>query len=672
MDRETPAAPEGAIDRLPLEGVLVAELGARVAVGAAGQLLAQLGATVVLVEPAAPRGDGKWAQRDLFAAGKLSLGIAHGSDDLLARLLAAADVVLTSSDVDGEAPAEGDAIRCDFTACGTTGPLGGQALSDAALQALCGITDTTGAGDGPPTAIGAPVVELSAALYGTAAAVATLRGGRRPAPAPRIDIALFDCAVNMLTTFLPAHFGGSRPTRVGNWHPLLGPWNVYRAADGWVLICTASEPQWRRLCAVIERPELLDDPRYRTLGDRTARRPELDALIEAWSERHSVADCIAAVGAANIPCGPIVRVADLADEPNLAHRGMVRRLAIPASSATLRVPGSPFRAGLWRGRAPDRIPARDADRAALAGQLAARPSAATPRRTPDRLPLAGIRVVEIGQYTTAPLAARHLLGLGAEIVRVEPPGGEATRVWTPGRHGLGYFFLLTNGGKRAVALDLATPGGKQALADLLRGADVLLENLKPGALARLGFDVARLGALNPRLIYCAISGFGHDAAYPERPAFDSVVQAMSGLMDVTRSGGTPYKAGISMADICGGQFALLAILAALTQRDHSGRGQAIDLSMQDGAAWLTQTAWNQPVPTAAVAPQTCTVGEIVAHPHTVARRLIVERTDAEGRAWPALRSPLDISPVPVVEPGPPLPLVDWPALRDQLALTPAE
>jgi crotonobetainyl-CoA:carnitine CoA-transferase CaiB-like acyl-CoA transferase len=650
---------------MPLDGVLVVELGARIAVGAAGGLLAQLGASVVLVEPAAPRADGKWAQRDLFAAGKLSLGLASDADNLGARLLDTADVVLTSSDVDGVAAPPAGAILCDITACGSTGPLAGQALSDQALQALCGIAETTGAADGPPTTIGAPVTEMSAALYGAAAVVAALRRGTPE----QIEIALYDCAVNTLTTFLPAHFGGGRPTRVGNWHPLLGPWNVYRARDGWVLICTASEPQWRRLCGMIGQPELADDPRYRAVDDRIQRRPELDALIGAWTERRDVAACIAAVGAAGIPCGPILTIADLPAEPNLAHRGMVSRLAALHASATLRVPGSPFRTTAWRGRAPARVPARDADRAALAALLAARRAAnAGPTSASARLPLSGIRVIEIGQYTTAPLATRHLIGLGAEVVRVEPPGGEATRTWRPGRHGLGYFFLLTNGGKRAVALDLASAAGKQALATLLRDADVLVENLKPGALARLGFDVARLSALNPRLIYCAISGFGADAVYPERPAFDAVVQAMSGLMDVTRSGGTPYKAGISMADICGGQFALLAVLAALVLRDRNGGGQAIDLSMQDAAAWLTQTAWNQAVAPAADAPPARTVAEVMAHPQTAARGLVFERTDDAGRAWPALRSPLGLSGTPVVEPGPPGPLLDWPALRAQLAL----
>jgi crotonobetainyl-CoA:carnitine CoA-transferase CaiB-like acyl-CoA transferase len=121
---------------------------------------------------------------------------------------------------------------------------------------------------------------------------------------------------------------------------------------------------------------------------------------------------------------------------------------------------------------------------------------------------------------------------------------------------------------------------------------VLIENLKPGSLDRLGFGTAQLLRLNPRLVYCAISGFGKDSAYPGRPAFDTVVQAMSGLMDVTRAGSVPFKLGISAADVTGGVGGLFAVMCGLEQRRRTGRGMMIDLSMQDVAVWTTQTLWN--------------------------------------------------------------------------------
>jgi crotonobetainyl-CoA:carnitine CoA-transferase CaiB-like acyl-CoA transferase len=205
-------------------------------------------------------------------------------------------------------------------------------------------------------------------------------------------------------------------------------------------------------------------------------------------------------------------------------------------------------------------------------------------------------------------------------------------------------------------LDLTGAPGRYALTALLRDADMLVDNLKPGALARLGFDRAALHALNPRLIHCAISGFGIDSAYPQRPAFDSVVQAMSGLMDATRGDGVPYKAGISVADIGGGQFALVALLAALLRRDRDGIGQAIDLSMQDGAAWLAQTAWQSGAGAAPPIDAACTVADVAQHPHTAARALIYRQRDRAGRDWWMLGPPVRLAATPLVAPEPAAPL----------------
>ena len=127
--------------------------------------------------------------------------------------------------------------------------------------------------------------------------------------------------------------------------------------------------------------------------------------------------------------------------------------------------------------------------------------------------------------------------------------------------------------------------------DLIKSSDVLVENLKPGSLARLGFSCEELRKLNPKLVYCAISGYGAYSVYPGRPAFDTVVQAMYGLMDLTRADDVPTKIGISIADTAGGMMGLFCILAMLEQRDVTGRGSFIDLAMQDVVVWLTHTAW---------------------------------------------------------------------------------
>jgi crotonobetainyl-CoA:carnitine CoA-transferase CaiB-like acyl-CoA transferase len=677
----------------PLADVLVAELGRRPGAAACGSVLAELGATVVAVVPEQDND----AESAGFAVGKLRLTGAP-DDDLVRRLVAVADVVLLSSDFDQAAVPDG-AIVCDLTAFGASGPMAGKAYSETQIQAMAGIMETTGQAGGPPVALGAPVIELSTGLYAAAAVLAALRVRRLGGPTQHIDMALYDVAVASLTTFLPAHYGGVALDRLGNAHSLVSPWNAYRAADGWVLICCPSEAQWQRLCQAMDRPDLLEVPAYADREGRIAARDEIDAAVEGWTSGESVASLVAMLSAANIPSGPIVTVADLDDEPNLLHRRMVARVDDPVTGATLKVPGAWLKSSAWASGRAMRLAAPDADRGAVGRLVAERikaPVSEAPSGTPAA-PLAGLRVLEIGQYTTAPLVARHLASLGAEVTKIEPAGGDPGRGWAPAQAGLSYFFVFSNSDKESLALDLADPVGAAAFRDLVRTADVLVENMKPGALGRLGFPSEVLAKLNPRLVYCAISGFGAESAYPGRAAVDTIAQAMSGLMDLTRDAGVPLKTGISSADIVGGQCGLVAILAALECRDRHGVAACLDLAMQDVAAWLTQGTWNRgdaPEPPnlvrcrdgylliedeavepalsdtagltrAALAARltgdgiaavpVATVAEVVAEPQTTARGLIVTGRDEEGRDWPLLASPLRLSETPARVAKPPAP-----------------
>ena len=206
--------------------------------------------------------------------------------------------------------------------------------------------------------------------------------------------------------------------------------------------------------------------------------------------------------------------------------------------------------------------------------------------------LAGVRVIEIGHYTTVPVATRTLAAMGAEVIKVEPPGGEAVRGWPPATNGQGVFFTFQNTDKKSVVVDLDSEDGRDQLRTLIASADVLIENLRPGALAKRGFSPEQLAAINSRLVYCSISGFGAESLYAARPAFDAVIQAMSGLMGAGAADGMPLKAGPSIADLMGAAFGFAAVVAALEHRDRTGQGQFLDLSMQDISAWATQTLWN--------------------------------------------------------------------------------
>jgi crotonobetainyl-CoA:carnitine CoA-transferase CaiB-like acyl-CoA transferase len=590
-----------------LDGVVVAELGSRIGAGVCGSLLAQLGATVVVVEPPAPGlVAGKWRHRAQFTAGKLSICTDPGKStdrELLRDLVARCDALIVSSDVDGGRDGfpptgiEAQTIVCDVTAYGRTGPRAGRADSEWQVQALSGIVETTGMPDGPPVPIPLPIVEFMTGVYAAASVVAALRIRDASGAGQAIDMALYDCAFSAMATFLPRPLAGSKEPirRAGNRHAMIAPWNVYKARDGWILICVGSDAQWQRLCEIMGRPDLRAAEQYARTPGRLARAGEVDAELQAWVDARSIGECAAALDEGEIACGPIVRIDGHPREANLEHRGMIRRLRDPVSGGEVVLPGSPLRMSASAGRAPQRVPAPDADREEVRRLAEEKRSLAAPQRTAQsrKAVLDGIRIIEIGHYTTAPLSTRMLASLGAEVVKIEPPEGEATRDWPPTQRGQGYFFTYTNSDKRSLVLDLRRDADAGVLRELIKGADVLIENLKPGALARRGFSAAGVAALNPRLVYCSISGFGAESLYAGRPAYDSVVQAMSGLMDVVRSDGVPVKCGISSADLMGAEMGVLAVLAALAWRDRTGCGQYVDLSMQDITAWLTQTVWGR-------------------------------------------------------------------------------
>jgi crotonobetainyl-CoA:carnitine CoA-transferase CaiB-like acyl-CoA transferase len=546
-----------------LRGINVVELGSRVAVAVCARLLRDAGATVTRIEgPACSAAE-------------------------IAAAVGAADLVITSSDtadhshhdaVKQAARASDKAILCDITAGGQVGPYSRYPYSDFEIQALTGLMDTTGFADGPPTAIGLPFCEISAGIYAAVAATAAIRSHRTSGVVQDIDVTLFDCATSALSTFLPHVFAGRNPRRLGNRHSSAAPWNAYQTSDGWILLCTSTQDQWHRLARLIGGSEVAD-PCFGTPQGRVDHVERLDQLIGLWTARLTTAECLGDCGHADIPVGPIVSMNEVPHEPNVRFR-----CAVDDATASGGEPAA------WRANAPFRAVALDAD-GHDGTPRASRPPGAGPH-TSDA-PLKGMRVIEIGQYTTAPLVGKHLAALGAEIIKIEPPGGDVTRRWPHGQGDTSYFFVLSNTDKKSVELDLKTAEGKLQFEHLLRDADVLVENLRPGALDRLGFGSAALSALNPRLVYCPISGFGASSAYPERPAFDTVIQAMSGFMDLTRAEGKPAKAGISAADILSGQIALFAVVAALVRREAVPSGIHLDISMQDCAVWASQAEWRQ-------------------------------------------------------------------------------
>jgi crotonobetainyl-CoA:carnitine CoA-transferase CaiB-like acyl-CoA transferase len=223
-----------------------------------------------------------------------------------------------------------------------------------------------------------------------------------------------------------------------------------------------------------------------------------------------------------------------------------------------------------------------------------------------RGPLTGVTVLDLSRVLAGPWATQVFADLGAEVIKVERPGqGDDTRSWGPpftarqdgGRGDAAYFFAC-NRGKRSVAIDISSPEGAGLVRELARGADVLVENFKLGALARYGLDWESLHAVNPKLVYCSITGFGQTGPYAPRAGYDYVAEAMGGLMSITgqpdgEPGAEPLRVGVAVADLFTGMYAATSVLAALLHARATGEGQHIDLALFDvQAAMLANQASN--------------------------------------------------------------------------------
>ena len=204
-------------------------------------------------------------------------------------------------------------------------------------------------------------------------------------------------------------------------------------------------------------------------------------------------------------------------------------------------------------------------------------------------PLDGVKVVELARILAGPWAGQTLCDLGAEVIKVEAPEGDDTRRWGPpfvtqGEDTSAAYFYATNRGKQSITCDFRTSVGQQKVRDLVADADVLIENFKVGGLAKYGLDYESLRQINPRLIYCSITGFGQTGPYAHRAGYDFIIQGMSGLMSVTgEPDGQPQKVGVAVTDIFTGVYSATAILAALVQRGRTGVGQHIDMALLDVA-----------------------------------------------------------------------------------------
>jgi crotonobetainyl-CoA:carnitine CoA-transferase CaiB-like acyl-CoA transferase len=467
-----------------------------------------------------------------------------------ARLLAqlGADVVSAAADAvvvvgaPDAAAATSASVRCAISATGALRhPEIEPDAPEIVMQALGGLMSTSGNSAGPPEAVRIPILEAFTGIDAAASILAALHVAEKTGRGQTIDAAVWDSNASLLGTFVAqATAGKASGYRDGSRHSICAPWNAYAARDGHVMICTSSDAQWRKLLDVMGQGEKATEPAFIDMNARRNNIAAVDALIETWTREYPVAELAPLLKKNGIPAGAI---------------------ASGARASACQLPFKLTASGKPIARSP---------RAEMAGVSAK--------------VLDGVRVIEIGPFTAGPVVGRSLSDLGADVVKIEPEKGEVSRSWSPRAGHVSGYFANYNTGKKSLMLDLARGADRATFETLLAGADVLVQNLKAGALDKLGFGVEAVTARHPQLIYCSISGYGQDGA-PDA-ALDTVIQAESGIMAKVGDGATPCKVGFSVADLIAGHLSVLGILAALRKRDRDGVGQQVDVSMLAALEWL--------------------------------------------------------------------------------------
>ena len=569
-----------------LEGHRVVDLTTGIAGAYATKLLADAGAEVVLVEPPEGHPLRSWsasgsptgAAGPLFrflSAGKASV-VADGPD--LDALLAGSRLVVEaghrSIDVDGLR--ETGTTICSITPYGSTGPWAGRPATDFVVQAESGSIAFRGRRDQPPVAAGGRLAEWVTGAY---AAVAALAAN----PGEHVDVSELETMTLAGSLFLDLMwsligvepFGPARTLEVPSIEPTL---------DGFVGFNTNTRQQFDDFLVLIERPDLLDDPDWISIAQRIARMEEWNAIVHPWTSRHTTADIVERAAAMRIPVAPVMSGRGVPDIDHFVERGVF----VEDATGTFRQPRSPYALDGVRADTTRPAPALGtAEHPFWSRPPAAQRGGAQPERG---LPLAGVRVIDATAWWAGPEAGRLLALLGADVLHLE-----ATRAPDGMRMAGGLFSdqpqwwersaiaLSANTGKRGITLDLTTDDGRDLLDRLLTDADVLLENFSPRVAERFGLTPDRLHGLNPGLVLVRMPAFGLDGPWRDRVGFAQTMEQVTGMAWITGHVDDQPRIPRGPCDPLAGAHAAFAVLTALRDRDHTGRGAFIESTMVEAA-----------------------------------------------------------------------------------------
>lgn len=500
------------------------------------------------------------------------------SFDLVLHDLTAAEAPELTEDVlyAGLRPYNPSVVVANVTHFGRSGPYARWAGDELTDYALGGYWSLAGDPERAPLRVPGYQAQFHAGMQLAIAAIAALRYARQTGQGQEVEVSAVEAMVgaHWSTTVAWTHEGRVLK-RVGS--------DIFPATDGHVFFFTLG--LYPNLFVLIEQPELMEDPRWSTITAWIENGGLLWSMVREWCARHTVDEIVNTAQELRIPATPVATAEHLLRDPHWVERGTFER------HGGVRSPRMPYHWNDgWQPADPQGQLAAGLRQPspAVVAQPVPITSAATPRRGG---PLAGLRVLEVTNNWAGPIAGRHLADLGAEVLKVELASKSATRLsHYPGKEPGKYhwnrsgYFNEMNRNKRDVAMNLATPRGRDLFLELVKQVDIVLENNSARVMPNLGLGYEPLSAANPRLIMASISGFGASGPHKDWVAFGSNIEASCGLAATTGYDETlAYRTGSFVPDPIAGGHATVGILAALERRDRTGQGAHLDISLTESA-----------------------------------------------------------------------------------------
>lgn len=590
----------------PLAGVRVVDLTAIVMGPFATQVLGDLGADVIKVEPIAGdalRSNGPARHPGMSAlylhtnrnkrSAVIDLKTNAGRDALLA-LLATADVLVHSNRADAmqRLGLGADALKranpglviCAITGFGDDGAYAGRPALDDLVQAHAALPELARQVGGRPHYVPIFVARTSALLAVQAIIAALIRRDRTSAGI-EVQVPMFETLAHLV---LSDHLYGltfEPPIGAEGYVRALTPERrPYATRDGHLCANIYNDTHWKRFCDVVGAPEFKSDSRFVDMRARTANFAALCAFITEKLSARTTAEWVPILDAADIPAMPLNSLEGLMQDRHLRESGFLKTMEHPTEGRILSA-GIPTRWSvsqpLVRRHAPVLGEHTQEVLAEATNPALRRKHTETTKEVSDALPLAGIRVLDLTSVVLGPYATQFMAEQGADVIKIEPPKGDGFRYNGPARHiGMSAMYLNVNRGKRSVVLDLKQPAGKNALLQLVRTADVMVFNVRPNAMARLGLTYEAVAAVNPAIIYCSATGYGQTGPYAAKPAYDELIQGVCALPWLEQQIlGRPQYVPMLLSDRTAGLTLLYSVLAAIYHRRKTGRGQAVEVPM---------------------------------------------------------------------------------------------